>query len=272
VTFSCSCGAFFTSASSYCRSFPVTGKPNFGVNDVGNLDDCWEWLLGQFFQIFFQESWYNDEPFKDTPAFRLFNYNYRLLGRVSLRQVRVKKNSCKVPTAMQVLVSACYAEYKDSPEIEDQETYGPADAPFKWQSQQELKTRTYYGFYNSYGGGGYRVLLSNEAEATESTLKQLKKNKWLDEGTRALFINANMYVPALNNLALVTYVIEFPAAGGAVILHVRISRNFFFTRSQVINYQIRIVRLSQMIVDADTIADIQLEAVMLFAVSTTLAG
>jgi hypothetical protein len=25
-----------------------------------------------------------------------------------------------------------------------------------------------------------------------------------------------MYVPALNNIALVTYVIEFPAAGGAV--------------------------------------------------------
>ena len=203
------------------RAFPVTGKKNFGVNDIGNLDDCWEWLLGQFFGIFFQDSWYNDEPFKDTPAYRLFNYNYRLIGRVSLRQVRVKKNSCKVPTAMQVLVTACYSEYKESPEIEDQETYGPADAPFKWQSQQELKTRTYYGFYNSYGGGGYRVLLSNEAEATESTLQQLKKNKWLDEGTRALFVNANMYVPALNNLALVTYVIEFPAAGGAVILRSR---------------------------------------------------
>jgi hypothetical protein len=251
------------------RAFPVTGKKNFGVNDIGNLDDCWEWLLGQFFGIFFQDSWYNDEPFKDTPAYRLFNYNYRLIGRVSLRQVRVKKNSCKVPTAMQVLVTACYAEYKESPEIEDQETYGPADAPFKWQSQQELKTRTYYGFYNSYGGGGYRVLLSNEAEATESTLQQLKKNRWLDEGTRALFVNANMYVPALNNLALVTYVIEFPAAGGAVILR---SRGFFkkftceLTCAQVINYQIRIVRLSQMIVDSDTIADIQLEGVMLFAV------
>ncbi len=39
----------------------------------------------------------------------------------------------------------------------------------------------------------------------------------------------------------------------------------------MINYQIRIVRLSQMIVDSDTIADIQLEAVMLFAVLFLLA-
>lgn len=197
--------------------FPVTGKPNFGINDVGNLDDCWEFLLGQFFAVFFQESWYNDEPFRDSPAYRLFNYNYRLLGRVALRQVRVKKNSCKVPQAMQVLVTSCYAEYEETPEIEDQETYGPADAPFKWQPQQELKTRTFYGFYNSYGGGGYRMLLSTEAESALNTLQQLKNNKWLDEGTRALFISANMYVPALNNLALVTYVIEFPAAGGAVM-------------------------------------------------------
>lgn len=173
--------------------------------------------MGQFFAIFFQESWYNDEPFRDSPAYRLFNYNYRLMGRVALRQVRVKKNSCKVPQAMQVLVTSCYAEYEETPEIEDQETYGPADAPFKWQPQEELKTRTFYGFYNSYGGGGYRVLLSTEAESSLNTLQQLKNNKWLDEGTRALFVSANMYVPALNNLALVTYVIEFPAAGGAVM-------------------------------------------------------
>jgi hypothetical protein len=72
------------------------------------------------------------------------------------------------------------------------------------------------GFTIAMGGGGYRILLSNEAEATKNSLEQLKKNRWLDEGTRALFVNANMYVPALNNIALVTYVIEFPAAGGAV--------------------------------------------------------
>jgi hypothetical protein len=175
--------------------FPVTGKQNFGINDVGNLDDCWEWLFGQFSAIFFQETWYNDDEFKGTPSYRLFNYNYRLLGQVSLRQVRVKKNSCKVPQAMQVVVQACYAEYEDDAEVEDKETYGPADAPFKWQSQEELKTRRFYGFYNSYGGGGYRYLLSTEAESTQATLTQLKKNKWLDEGTRALFVNANMYVP-----------------------------------------------------------------------------
>ena len=58
--------------------------------------------------------------------------------------------------------------------------------------------------------------------AASSALAQLKQNRWLDEGTRALFINANMYVPALNVIALVTYVMEFPAAGGTVIWQMRI--------------------------------------------------
>jgi hypothetical protein len=38
--------------------FPVTGKKNFGVRDIGNLDDLWEWLNpGQFVGVFFPESW-----------------------------------------------------------------------------------------------------------------------------------------------------------------------------------------------------------------------
>jgi hypothetical protein len=38
--------------------YPVTGKKNFGIRDIGNLDDMWEWLNpGQFIGIFFPESW-----------------------------------------------------------------------------------------------------------------------------------------------------------------------------------------------------------------------
>jgi hypothetical protein len=38
--------------------YPVTGKKNFGIRDIGNLDDLWEWLNpGQFIGIFFPESW-----------------------------------------------------------------------------------------------------------------------------------------------------------------------------------------------------------------------
>ena len=38
--------------------YPVTGKKNFGIRDIGNLDDFWEWMNpGQFIGVFFPESW-----------------------------------------------------------------------------------------------------------------------------------------------------------------------------------------------------------------------
>jgi hypothetical protein len=38
--------------------YPVTGKKNFAIRDIGNLDDFWEWINpGQFIGIFFPESW-----------------------------------------------------------------------------------------------------------------------------------------------------------------------------------------------------------------------
>ncbi len=48
-------------------------------------------------------------------------------------------------------------------------------------------------------------------------LDQLKAYKWVDEGTRALFVTSYMYSNALQALAFVQYVIEFPAAGGAIV-------------------------------------------------------
>jgi hypothetical protein len=38
--------------------YPVTGKKNFAIRDIGNLDDFWEWINpGQFIGTFFPESW-----------------------------------------------------------------------------------------------------------------------------------------------------------------------------------------------------------------------
>ena len=38
--------------------YPVTGKKNFAIRDIGNLDDFWEWINpGQFIGVFFPESW-----------------------------------------------------------------------------------------------------------------------------------------------------------------------------------------------------------------------
>ena len=38
------CNTFLSAFSNDHRVFPVTGKQNFGINNVSNLDDVWKWL------------------------------------------------------------------------------------------------------------------------------------------------------------------------------------------------------------------------------------
>jgi hypothetical protein len=75
----------------------------------------------------------------------------------------------------------------------------------------------FFNIFHGYYGGGYRVLLPNDEAEAKMALDQLKAYKWVDEGTRALFVTSYMYSNALQALAFVQYVIEFPAAGGAIV-------------------------------------------------------
>jgi hypothetical protein len=58
---------------------------------------------------------------------------------------------------------------------------------------ESLGTRAHYGLYTWYYGGGYRVLLPNDENEAKMALDQLKAYKWLDSGTRAVFVTSYMY-------------------------------------------------------------------------------
>jgi hypothetical protein len=87
----------------------------------------------------------------------------------------------------------------------------------RYQDAESLGTRAHIGLFTWYYGGGYRLLLPNDETEAKLTLEQLKAYKWFDEGTRAVFITSYMYSNSLQTLAFVQYVIELPAAGGAII-------------------------------------------------------
>jgi hypothetical protein len=118
-----------------------------------------------------------------------------------------------------------------------------------YRDAASIGTRTHYGLYTWYYGGGYRVMMPNDEAEARSVLDQLKAYKWLDSATRALFVTCYMYSNALQTLAFVQYVIEFPAAGGAVV-----------------SGKVQCMKLSQLYVMDETINSIALEAVMLFGV------
>lgn len=134
----------------------------------------------------------------------------------------------------------CYGPYTD--ENENKGSFGPGgSSPWEWSSPQSLGGMTYSGEVTTYGGGGFyadlprdrrKVLLDQgfagctfqrrhrtpSCNATpvqaETLLQQLREGKWLDEASRMLFVDINLYNPNHNVFVLVNLLIEMPPTAG----------------------------------------------------------
>lgn len=102
--------------------------------------------------------------------------NSKLVGSARLRQVRVKRDSCKIAKLMRDTVADCNAPY--SWDVEDQGSYDPdwqeptsvngsADTTrsyWSYQSQSALRGFPVWGDIALYKGGGYVVDLGSDSE------------------------------------------------------------------------------------------------------------
>ena len=66
----------------------------------------------------------------------------------------------------------------------------------------------------TYSGGGYVQNLHFQKNITEAMLAELKKNLWIDRGTRFLTLDFTVYNGNINLFAVVKLYFEFPATGG----------------------------------------------------------
>jgi len=65
-----------------------------------------------------------------------------------------------------------------------------------------LKEEPYWGQVAVYGGGGYTQLLPNTSDSLHQVLEQLQADEWIDEGTRAVFVDFTLYNPSDNLFAV----------------------------------------------------------------------
>jgi len=61
----------------------------------------------------------------------------------------------------------------------------------------------------------HNLIFRNKTKTTE-ILHDLKKDLWIDRGTRALFVDFTVYNPNINLFCVVKLVAEFPATGGVI--------------------------------------------------------
>lgn len=67
-----------------------------------------------------------------------------------------------------------------------------------YTSEKDLNGSSHWGMIATYSGAGYYLDLSRTREETAAQIASLKKNVWLDRGTRAIFIDFSVYNANIN--------------------------------------------------------------------------
>ena len=87
------------------------------------------------------------------------------------------------------------------------------DTAFKYNSQGD----TFWGYLDTYGGDGYVILTGPNLQTTKRRFEKLKTNNWLDERTRALFVEFSVFNMNTGLVTTITIAFELPTQGGIFI-------------------------------------------------------
>jgi polycystin 1L2 len=132
-----------------------------------------------------------------------------------MRQLRVKSHQCQVHLN---IVSNCEDDYSFSNEEKDSFAPGwinetteeySSSIEQAFQYQAKFDTYVYMGNHATYSCGGYVYEYRGRLIDLQSNLSLLHQLKWIDQQTRAVFIQFNLYNPNIALFTSVTLLVEF---------------------------------------------------------------
>ena len=186
------------------------------------------------------QSWYNGDQPRYLNGF-LNDKSNRLIGWATMRQLRVKSISC----SDQRLISQCSRDYnlfneeKQSfqpgwtNQTNDEQYSSAIVKSFEYQRSEKLDTSFTIGEHAIYSGNGYVYEYHGSLMNLRGNLSQLHRLGWIDERTRAVFIQMTLYNPNVQLFTAVTMVAEFLSSGG-VFTSARFEPMNFFGRIKIV--------------------------------------
>lgn len=207
-------------------------------HDVGEIDEWWLWFEGPFAQKIWSETWYSGDLRDNATEIGLMLQECYVIGAIRLRQVRTVMETKKAGKrtfeswppyrTVNIFTSKITSDYqnecassssKENPLFTGGGRNG--DSSRGAETSQRLMTRdgtSSYGEYctglgaldgmsydplqtEHYGGAGYVIdLPRNNVSHAITTIKKLKAARWIDQGTRAVAVDVNVYNPATDTL------------------------------------------------------------------------
>ncbi|CAF1181508.1 unnamed protein product [Adineta steineri] len=190
--------------------------------NINTIDEYWYWLENSFVSNIRAQQWYNGDIPQYLNGF-LNDKSNRLIGWATMRQLRIKPELC----SDQRIISICEDSYSFFNEetqlfqpgwtnetIEDEIYSSSIKKAFNYSTSDELDTYTYAGEFGTYRGGGYVYEFRGRLSDMKTNLSKLHQLEWIDEKTRAVFIQLTLYNPNVQLLTAVTLLAEFLPTSG----------------------------------------------------------
>ncbi|XP_069123973.1 polycystin family receptor for egg jelly-like isoform X2 [Argopecten irradians] len=203
--------------------FIITNDTNHKFEKITNTQNFWQWAKSGLATGIRANKYYND----DHPLFLRGYINdkvSRLMGYATMRQLRSKKDTCRIADEIAKVIPECNGEYTIVNQDEDEyqvgwrKMYGNSSdntrEEYRYTSASELNGYPYWGQMALYAGGGYLVRLRGSSHSITRKMKQLESEGWIDKYTRAVFVEFTVYNPGVNLFAISTLLAEFRPSNG----------------------------------------------------------
>eukprot|EP00058_Branchiostoma_floridae_P027353 XP_002612844.1 hypothetical protein BRAFLDRAFT_67208 [Branchiostoma floridae] len=219
-----------------------------GFSEIQDIPSFWTWVTTGLIPATHAARWYNG--WSATETMGLDNMVTHLLGQVQLRQVRLRPGKhCEAPEAMTNVTSRCSVPYSldladtqnyterwnatanatgdvfciptsvftnatESPELYNcLEAKNGGQGPWRYTFASVTDGFPYFGKRGIYPVGGYVTPFGSSELTSLARAAYLQEQEWLDEKTRAVFIELLLYNPHVNLFTVVSMAVEFTNLG-----------------------------------------------------------
>lgn len=88
------------------------------------------------------------------------------------------------------------------------------DYEYKYRTGSELDSFPFWGVHGLYSGGGYVFKLKGNIKQMQERAEELEREGWVNEYTRAIFVEFTVYNPQVNLFGITTYLAETLESAG----------------------------------------------------------
>jgi len=186
-------------------------------HDIANWGDFWAWTTTVLQNTAYHCCYPSGKSFLATYGQmndrRIAQYN-RLMTPIRFRQVRTKMNhQCSTPKQNHEMSRPCWADYGEKTIDEDGSI---------WNADEDVKSTYMTGLSNFvgdeddgflYGDKGHVIDLPLDKTKAAERIAWMMRERWTDEGTRAIVIDVNTYNPNFDMATVMRFKIDIVGGG-----------------------------------------------------------